>query len=61
VRNPAGEILQKGSAFGRLELPRYDVLRLDERRILPVSDGATRVKLGPVSSDAGMTLNVTVR
>jgi hypothetical protein len=61
VRKPAGEILQEGPALGRLELPRYDVLRLNERRNFPVSDGATRVKLGPVSSDAGMTLNVTVR
>lgn len=59
ARKPSGEIHLKGALLDRLELPRYDSLELGERRKLPASDGAARVKLGPASD--GLSLNVTVR
>ncbi len=60
VRKQPSEIHLQGSVLGRLELPRYDILKLDERRTLPGSDGANRVKLGPASDD-NLVLNVTVK
>jgi len=60
VRVPAEEINLQGSLLVRLELPRYDMLELDERRTLRASDGASRVKLGQASTN-GLVLDVTVR
>jgi len=60
VREPAEEIHLQGSLLGRLELPRYDVLALNERRTLLASDGASRVTLGQAAEN-GLALDITVR